>query len=266
MMSRWHPLWQLFLVRMREYCREPAVLFWTYGFPLFLTVGLGIAFSGGRPDAPQLGTEQVHDDLANEPGHRYIDFLIPGLMGLNVMAGALWGVGFVIVDMRVRKLLKRLRATPMRRSDFLLAVLGSRVVFLVPEILVLALVGCVGYGMPVRGSVATLAVVILAGSAAFAGLGLLLACRTEKTETVSGLINLLVMPMWMLCGTFFNSRRFPDFVQPLIDVLPLTQLNDALRGVVLDGASLGQVGLPVLILAGWGAVSFALALWWFRWQ
>jgi ABC transporter DrrB family efflux protein len=355
-MNRWHPLIQLFLARLREFYREPEVLFWVYGFPLVLALGLGIAFSGGQPDAPAVdiqetsaagsqqttepseaanlqqllqdaglsvtrgdeescryrlrigkttlviipaadGYQYVYDPtrpeslqaryriddlvqrwkagkaawpstdrLMQEPGNRYIDFLIPGLMGLNLMSGGLWGVGFVIVDMRVRKLLKRLLATPMRREDFLLSILGSRLLFVVPEMLLLVLFGWLIFGMPVRGNLLTLAVVIVAGSAAFSGIGLLAACRASKTETISGLINLVMLPMWILSGTFFSSKRFPDIVQPLIQALPLTQLNDALREVILEGASLGSIAGRVLILAGWAAITYFLALRWFRWQ
>ena len=205
-------------------------------------------------------------DEVKEPGNRYIDFLIPGLMGLNLMGGGLWGVGFVIVDMRVRKLLKRLLTTPMRRSDFLLSIVGSRLVFLVPEMLLLALAGRLGFGMPIRGNPLTLALVLLIGGAAFSGLGLLLACRTEKTETIAGLINLLMVPLWMISGTFFSAKRFPDFLQPVIQASPLTHLNNVLREVMLEGASLGSVALRLLLLLGWTVVTYFLALKWFRWH
>jgi ABC transporter DrrB family efflux protein len=214
----------------------------------------------GRGDWP------TQDMLAQEPGNRYIDFLLPGLMGLNMMGGGLWGVGFVLVDMRVRKLLKRLLATPMRREDFLLAILSARMVFLFPEMLFLVLVGRLGFGVPLRGNPLTLALVIVVGAAAFAGIGLLVACRADKTETVSGLMNLVMLPMWLLSGTFFSSKRFPEVVQPIVQALPLTQLNDALREVMLEGASVTEVGWRLAALAAWGVVTFVLALRWFRWQ
>jgi ABC-type polysaccharide/polyol phosphate export permease len=209
---------------------------------------------------------QTVDALTREPGSRYIDFLMPGLMGMNLMGGGLWGVGFVIVDMRVRKLLKRLLATPMRRSDFLLSILGARLVFMLPEMLLLVLVGRFGFGVPLQGDLLTLTLVIFVGAAAFAGIGLLVACRADKTETVSGLMNLVMLPMWLLSGVFFSSRQFPDVAQPFIQALPLTQLNDALRDVMLEGASLPSVSWRVAILATWAIVSFFLALKWFRWR
>jgi ABC transporter DrrB family efflux protein len=209
---------------------------------------------------------QTTDAPVSEPGHRYIDFLVPGLMGLNIMGGGLFGVGFVIVDMRVRKLLKRLLATPMRRSHFLLAMLGSRLIMLLPEMTLLLVAARLGFGVPLRGNPLLLGLVILVGAFAFAGIGLVLASRTDKTETISGLINLVMLPGWLVSGTFFSSRRFPDAVQPLIQALPLTQLNDALREVMLEGASLGRVAGRLAVLAAWGGVAFLLALRWFRWQ
>jgi ABC-type multidrug transport system permease subunit len=211
-------------------------------------------------------TWQATDDVVSEPGNRYIDFLMPGLMGLNIMGGGMWGVGFVIVDMRVRKLLKRLLATPMRRGDFLLSILSARLLMLLPEMGLLFLVGWLGFGMPVRGSLLTAVLVILIGASAFAGIGLLCASRTEKIETISGLMNLVMLPMWLVSGTFFSSKRFPDVTQPFIQALPLTQLNDALREVLLEGASLPSVAWRLAILAAWGSVGFVLALKWFRWQ
>jgi ABC-type multidrug transport system permease subunit len=218
------------------------------------------AWKSARPTWP------TADSTPEEPGDRYIDFLIPGLMGMNLMAGGLWGVGYVIVDMRVRKLLKRLLATPMRASDFLLSMLGSRLLCLAVEMVVLVVAGWLLFGVPVRGSGWGLALVVLAGASAFAGLGLVLASRVERTETVSGLINLFVLPMWMLSGTFFSPHRFPDPFQPVVRALPLTHLNDALRAVMLEGASAADVLAPVALLAGWAVVSFLAALACFSWR
>jgi ABC-type multidrug transport system permease subunit len=347
-MHRWRPLLHLVRARLLEFFREPEAIFWVYGFPLILAVGLGIAFSTRGPESQAVDVQetpapteahtlteqlraagmdaQVHseaeckerlrigkttlyvvpdphgyryvydpartdsvtaryrvdaavqrwkarptpwpaeDTLTSEPGQRYIDFLLPGLMGMNLMGGGLWGIGFVLVDMRVRKLLKRLLATPMRRRDFLLSLLGARLVFMVPEMLVLTLVGIFAFRVPMGGHPLTLMLVMLAGAVAFAGLGLLAACRADKTETITGLINLVALPMWLLSGTFFSSRRFPDEAQPFIQALPLTQLNDALREVMLEGATLSVVAWRIGVLALWAVVSFALALRWFRWQ
>jgi len=210
--------------------------------------------------------DAVQDEKVTEQGNRYIDWFMPGLIGMNIMGGGLWGVGFVLVDMRVRKLLKRLLATPMKRVHFLLSMLLGRMVMLIPEMTALLLFATLVFDVPLRGNLITLILVIFIGAAAFSGIGLLVACRTEKTETVSGLMNLVMLPMWLFSGVFFSSKRFPEATQPFIQALPLTQLNDALREVMLEGKSLPEIAWRLGILAAFGLVTFTLALKWFRWQ
>ena len=202
---------------------------------------------------------------SSEPGSRYIDFLIPGLLGMNLMNSGMWGIGFALVDMRQRKLLKRFVGTPMRRGDFLLALMSSRLVLMIIEIGLLLTLGVLVFSMKVLGSV--LAIVLLGslGAIAFGGIGLLTASRAQKIESVSGLMNLVMMPMWIFSGVFFSYERFPAVIQPLIKALPLTALNDALRASILEGTPLIHQWPRLLVLALWGAVSFVLALKWFRW-
>jgi len=208
----------------------------------------------------------TRDQPIDVPGSRYIDFLIPGLIGMNIMGGGLWGVGFVIVDMRVRKLLKRFLATPMKKRHFLLSIMGSRMIFLFPEIVLLLLFGSLLFGVPIHGSIAALAGVVVMSALCFSGLGLLVATRAKKIETISGLLNLVMLPMWLLSGVFFSAERFPDVLQPVIQALPLTAANDALRAVMLDGLPLASQAGELLILATWGLIAFALSLRWFRWM
>jgi ABC-type multidrug transport system permease subunit len=208
----------------------------------------------------------VEDLEVKEPGGRYIDFLIPGLLGMSLMGGGLWGVGFATVDLRIRKVLKRFLATPMRKSDFLLAILLSRLLFLVPEVLLLLVFAWLAFDVVIQGSLLTVAFLILLGALAFAGIGLLVASRARTLETVSGLMNLVMLPMWVLSGIFFSSERFPAAAQPFIQALPLTPLINALRNVSLEGASLASQWQEVSALAAWGAGSFLLALRWFRWN
>ncbi len=203
--------------------------------------------------------------ISSEPGSRYIDFLIPGLIGMNVMNAAMWGIGFALVDMRQRKLLKRYVATPMRRSDFLLALASSRLLLMVLEVGLLVGFGALVFHMRVLGSVFSIFTIGAVGALGFAGLGLLTASRAQKIESVSGLINLVMMPMWIFSGVFFSYERFPAITQPFIKLLPLTALNDALRASILEGASLAAQSGRLLILVVWGGASFALALRWFRW-
>jgi len=205
------------------------------------------------------------DLLLAEPGSRYVDFLIPGLMGLSLMGGGLWGVGFVTVEMRIRKLLKRFLATPMRRWEFLLAVMVSRMLFMIPEMLLILLFSRLLFGVRIFGSPLAVAVLVVLGATTFAGLGLLVASRARTLETVSGLLNVIMLPMWLGAGVFFTRERYPEAVQPLLSVIPLSPLVDGLRGVMLEGLSLAGVWPQLAMLAAWAAVSFAIALRLFRW-
>jgi ABC-2 type transport system permease protein len=202
---------------------------------------------------------------SSEPGSRYIDFLIPGLLGMNLMNSGMWGVGFALVEMRQRKLLKRFVATPMRRSDFLLALSSSRLVLMVIEVGLLLGFGVIAFHMRVEGSVLAVLVLASVGAVAFGGVGLLTACRAQKIESVSGLINLVMMPMWIFSGVFFSYQKFPAAAHPFIKALPLTALNDALRAIIIEGATVGSQSGRLLVLAIWGGLSFILALRWFRW-
>jgi ABC-2 type transport system permease protein len=204
-------------------------------------------------------------EAASEPGARYIDFLIPGLLGMNLMNAAMWGIGFAIVEMRQRKLLKRFMATPMRRSDFLLALTSSRIVLMLIEVALLLSFGALVFHMRIMGSILSIILIGTIGALSFAGVGLLTATRAQKIESISGLINLVMMPMWIFSGVFFSYERFPAIVQPFIKMLPLTALNDALRATILEGATLAAQSTRVLVLAVWGGISFLLALRWFRW-
>ncbi len=202
---------------------------------------------------------------SSEPGSRYIDFLIPGLLGMNLMNSGMWGIGFALVDMRQRKLLKRFVGTPMRRRDFLLAIMTSRLLLMVIEIGLLLVFGVIFFHMRVLGSVFSIAAIGGLGSLTFGGVGLLTASRAQKIESISGLINLVMMPMWIFSGVFFSYERFPAVIHPLIKALPLTALNDALRASILEGTPLFQQWPRLLVLALWGGISFGLALKWFRW-
>jgi ABC-2 type transport system permease protein len=215
----------------------------------------------GRSDVARVSDERV-----TEPGARYIDFLIPGLIGLNLMGSGMWGLGFAVVYARTRKLLKRLSATPMRRSHYLLSFMLSRMVFLVGEVAAIAVFGWLVFNVTLHGSLIHLAVISVIGAMMFAGIGMLVASRVKTIEGVSGLMNLVMLPMWLLSGTFFSASRFPDALQPFIKVLPLTLLNESLRAVISDGAPLTASFTAIAIMLAWGLVSFGLALRLFRWQ
>ena len=226
-----------------------------------LAVDAALQRAAGRTDAFTPGAVEI-----TEPGARYVDFLVPGLLGMNLMGTGMWGVGFSLVVARNGNLLKRLVAAPARRSHLLGAQLLSRLIFLVPEAGALLFFAYFLLGVPLRGSVVTLGVVSLLGALAFTGLGLLTAARPRTIEGVSGIMNLVMVPMWVFSGIFFSTERFPAAIQPFIKALPLTALNDALRAVMLDGASLATTAPELLNLTVWGALSFTIALRIFRWQ
>ena len=217
--------------------------------------------SAGRRDA-----WPARDEHVASAGSRYIDWLVPGLLGMTIMSTSLWGVGFSIVQARTRKLLKRFIATPMRRRDYLLAQILARMVFLIIEAGVLLAFGRFAFGVPMRGSWALVVVTVVVGALCFAGVGLLAASRARTVEGLSGLLNLVILPMWVLSGVFFASSNFPAVLQPIIQALPLTALNDALRAVTLEGASVREIASELALLGAWGLGTFGLALRVFRWM
>ncbi|HSH76114.1 MAG TPA: ABC transporter permease [Longimicrobiales bacterium] len=201
-----------------------------------------------------------------ERGSRYIDFVLPGLIGMNIMGTSMWGVGFGIAQMRQKKLLKRLLASPMRRQHFLTAQILFRLLFLALELAALVGFGTLVFGVPVRGGLATVLLVSVVGALSFSALGLLTASRARTIEGISGIMNFVMMPMWILSGVFFSYARFPEAVQPVIRALPLTALNDDLRAVMIEGSPVSSLLGPMAVLSLWAAVSFVAALRIFRWQ
>lgn len=204
--------------------------------------------------------------LVTEPGARYIDFLVPGLIGFGLMSTGLWGIGFSLAEMRTKKLLKRLMATPMRRTDFLFSFLVVRALLLLTELPPLLLFARFVFDVRIQGSLVALGLIALVGGLTFAVMGLLLASRAESPQVVSGLINVVSFPMYLCSGVFFSSAKFPEAMQPFIRALPLTALNDALRAVMIDGAPLASVAGKVGVCAAWGLGCFVLALRLFKWR
>jgi ABC-type multidrug transport system permease subunit len=212
-----------------------------------------------------LPQEALQVEQVTENGARYIDFLFPGLLGMSLMGTGMWAIGFAVADMRQRKVLKRFLVTPMRRASFLSSFITSRLMFLAAELALITAFGVWVLDVPLRTSIFAFVVVSTVGALAFSAIGLLVASRTRTIEGVSGLINLVIVPMWLGSGVFFSYERFPEQIHLLLRALPLTALNDALRVGMIDGAGVLQV-LPELgVLAVWTVVPFALALKIFRW-
>jgi ABC-2 type transport system permease protein len=226
-----------------------------------LEVDDALQSAAGRRDVLVAREEHV-----TEQGSRYVDFLVPGLLGMNLMGTGLWGIGFSVVNARLKKLLKRLIATPMRKSQYLLAQFLSRIAFLILEVAILVVFAWLVFDVAIRGSIALFAFICLLGGLAFAGLGILIASRARTLEAVSGLMNLVMLPMWICSGVFFSYERFPDAAKPFIRALPLTALNDALRGVMNDGLTAMQLAPQLLNLTVWGIIGFFVGLKIFRWQ
>ncbi len=216
--------------------------------------------AGARDPVP------VASALVREKGSRYIDFLLPGILGLNLMGTGMWGIGFSVLTSRIKKTLKLLAATPMRKRDYLVSHLLGRMAFLLFEVPIILLFGTLAFGVPIRGSLSSLAAVCVLGAISFSGIGLLTTARATTLETGSGLMNLVMIPMWLLSGSFFSAERFPKAVQPFIQALPLTALNNALRGIMLEGKPIIALAGECAILAAWGVASFVVALKIFRWQ
>lgn len=226
-----------------------------------LEVDQALEHAAGRSDlfAPRL-LEMT------ERGARYIDFLVPGLLGMNLMGTGMWSIGFSLVQQRAGKLLKLFIASPMRRWQLLAAQVLARLVFLTLEVAILLTFAVLVLDVPLRGSLLAVAIVCVLGAMSFVGLGLLVAARPRTIEGVSGLMNLAMFPMWIFSGVFFSNERFPESLQPFIQILPLTALNDSLRAVMLEGATLLSQAPELAILAGWALIGFAGALKLFRWS
>jgi ABC-2 type transport system permease protein len=226
-----------------------------------LVTDRAIQIGGGRTDPVKITERRV-----TERGSRYIDFVIPGLLGMNLMGSGVWGIGFAIVDSRGKRLLKRFMATPMSRAEYLMSFLFSRLFFLILEVVTLVGFGALVFKVPLRGSFVELSVICLLSALAFGALGLLIASRARTVEGVSGLMNFVMLPMWIFSGVFFSSSNFPSLVQPLIRILPLTAVNDALRANMLEGTPITALGFQLAVIVGWLLLSFVFALKLFRWR
>ena len=208
----------------------------------------------------------ANESTFEEPGGTFVDFLVPSLLAIGLMGGGMWGVGFAIVDMRIRKLLKRYMATPMRRSDFLLGMLLSRLVFMVPQVILLVTVSYFVFDYRIYGNLLAVLFLVLIGAFQFTAIGLVVASRAQTVETASGLMNLVMLPMYTLCGAFFSYERFPEFFHPIIKLLPLTPVIDSLRSVMMDGESIWSQWPEMLVMIGWTVIPFAIAMAIFRWR
>ena len=217
------------------------------------------------------GTVQpVHGNSEIKPltvaGTRYIDFLVPGLIAMGVMMSSMWGISYGIIEKRSKKLLRRLVATPMKKSHFLIALITVRIVMNFIESSVLFLFALITFKMTIQGNISALIAMFLAGNIAFAGIAVFVSSHTSNTEVGNGLINFVVFPMMVLSGIFFSYQNFPDWSLPVIRNLPLTMLTDGIRSIFNEGAGYHEVAFPMLILLATGIFFFSVGLKIFKWH
>lgn len=198
-------------------------------------------------------------------GTRYIDFLIPGLLAMGIMMSTMWGLSYGMIEKRSKKLLRRMVATPMKKSYFLISFMTVRTLMNFLEAVLLIIFAWLVFGISIQGSIPALLALFIAGNIGFAGLAFIISSRTARTEIGNGLINVLVMPMMILSGIFFSYHNFPDMVIPIIKYMPLTLVADGMRSIFIEGAGLAQIAVPVIILTGGGSIFFLLGLKFFRW-
>jgi ABC-2 type transport system permease protein len=199
-------------------------------------------------------------------GTRYIDFLVPGLIAMGVMMSSMWGISYGIIEKRSKKLLRRLVATPMKKSHFLIALITVRITMNFIESLVLFLFALFAFKMTIQGNISALILIFLSGNIAFAGIAVFVSSHTSNTEVGNGLINFVVFPMMVLSGIFFSYQNFPDWSLPFIKNLPLTMLTDGIRSIFNEGAGYHEVTMPILILLATGALFFSVGLKIFKWH
>jgi ABC-2 type transport system permease protein len=204
-------------------------------------------------------------DPLKTTGTRYVDFLIPGMIALGIMNSCIWGIGWSLVESRMKKLLRRIVATPLNKTIFFSSQMITRIILGIFEITLLIAFSYFFFGTRITGSIPALVVVFLAGVFAFAGIAILMASRTSNTEVANGLVNAVTLPMMILSGVFFNYHNFPDWAIPIIQALPLTLVADSIRSIFIEGADLMEVLRPVLVLCAIGLVAFSAGLRVFKW-
>ena len=358
-----YPLIQLLKAHFKEYLREPGALFWSFGFPILMALGLGLAFSGDKQIindvaiVPKYGQNDTvfnilvnknneysdtiiektfnsgynkttykfyitswqeariklkrgivsvivtennniltyHSDPLNpkseliniqleqyfKTGHlhyfegklekidtkglRYIDFLIPGLMGLSIMMSVMWGISYTLIEKRSKKLLRRMVATPMRKYHFFIAQWLSRILLTFFEAAVLLGFSYYFFQIEIQGSIIALILLIITGNFCFFGIAILISSRTSNTQLGNGLISFITTPMMILSGIFFSYQNFPDWAISFIKVMPLTRLVDEMRSVINEGAGFIQSVDGILILSISGIIFFLAGMKIYKW-
>lgn len=199
-------------------------------------------------------------------GTRYIDFLIPGLIAMGIMMSCMWGISYGMIEKRTKKLLRRMIATPMKKSHFLIALMVVRIVMNFIESALLFIFAYFVFDITIQGNIPALFTIFIAGNIAFAGIAIFVSSHTANTEIGNGLINAVVLPMVVLSGIFFSYHNFPDWSISFIQKLPLTMLADGIRSVFIEGAGYTEISFPTLMLIVIGFIFFSGGLKIFKWH
>ena len=196
---------------------------------------------------------------------RYVDWVVPGILGMNMMYSALWGVGYVVVRYRQSGYLRRLKATPLTKFEFLSAQVLSRLLVTLTASTIVFVGTNLILDYKMVGSIWLLFLIALMGGLAMITLGLAIACRTESKEFADGLLNAVTFPMLLLSGVWFSLDGSPEWVQMFAQVLPLTHVLEAARAVMLDNAGFADITIHLAVLVGFCIVGMALSIKLFKW-
>ena len=207
----------------------------------------------------------IRESVSGRPV-RYVDWVLPGVLALNMTLSSLWGVGWVIVRYRKNGVLRRLRATPLTALEFLVAQVLSRLIVVLVVTLVVFVGTRVLLDVPMRGSYAALLLIFVAGALCMISVGLLVASRLGSEELADGLLNLISWPMMLLSGVWFSMDGTRPLARLASQAFPLTHLVEAARRIMLDGAGMLDIAPQVLLLGGTGCLLLILAARLFRWQ
>jgi ABC-2 type transport system permease protein len=211
---------------------------------------------------PLIGMEQTS---VQSHELRYIDFLLPGILGMTLMFIGVQG-GLPIIQQRQAHIIKRLGSTPLRRSMLVMGDVVFRMIVVLLSAALIILVGRLVFNVRMVGNWLSLCGIILLGSLVFVNLGYLIAAFVKTQESAIPVVQIVDLPMMILSGTFFSVASMPFFIEPLVKILPLTYLNDALRQIMVAGTPLYSMTADIAVLAAWAIVSLGLTIRFFRWD
>ena len=237
---------------------------------IFKMILTNIAYNANRP--AQVGPSpivELHETTIKGREYKYIDFLLPGMLGFSLLSSGVFGTAFVFLSLRLTLVIKRFFATPVKKYSIVLGEAIARLIFSWIGALFIIMVGHFFFGFTlVHGVVTVINMLILSaiGLIVFMGFGFIVSGIAKSDSAIPPFANLITLPQFLLAGTFFSIDNFPKWLQPFCKALPLTYLNDALRKIAFDGAGFWDVRVDILILLLWGVVIYAIASRLFKWE